>query len=363
MDDIGAPQELNEVLKKGDDLEAQGRLDEAVAVFEGFLKKWPNIKVPGVYDRLGNLYAEKENYDQAEKVYLQAQKFDPNDYQLHYNLGVVYMESGQVQKARECFHRAIGLNPAFHKALINLSELINRPEEAIDFLEKALRLSPGEKDLPKALAMWRNLATDTTAMGGQRLFWAEQAIQKNDLKQARLHLALAQEEPLDGNLRALAFQLESNVLRKGENLQASIAKLETAAEIDPSRPWYWNTLSARKYLLALEPNISPGDRDRLLQEGEEAGYKAISLGDYAKPHQNLASIFLSRGLLTKAREKAEEALHLVQQQRQQGSSGTLICQGCPTGGESEKECLECLRKAQQILADLRLANGDYQIPL
>ncbi len=362
MDDIGAPQELNEVLKKGDDFEEQGRLDEAVAVFEGFLKKWPNLKVPGVYDRLGDLYARQEHYDEAEKVYLQAQKFDPNNYQLHYNLGVVYMESGQVQKARECFHRALGLNPAYHKALTNLSELTNRQEEAIDFLERALRLSPGAKDIPKALAMWLGLAADTTDMGGQRLFWADQALQENDLKRARLHLALAQEEPLDDNLRALAFQLESNVLRKGENLQASIAKLEIAAEIDPSRPWYWNTLSARKYILALEPDISPGDRDRLLQEGEEAGHKAVSLGNYAKPHQNLASIYLSRGFLAKAKEQAEEALNLAQQQRQQSSSGALICQGCPTGGESEKECLACLRKAQQILADLQLATGDYQIP-
>lgn len=75
---------------------------------------------PKVYFRMGNVYRDQKNYDQAIGAYRRALDLDPGDKFVHNNLGVVYMEKGDHASAVRSFKRVVELDPAYDKAVLNL---------------------------------------------------------------------------------------------------------------------------------------------------------------------------------------------------------------------------------------------------
>jgi tetratricopeptide (TPR) repeat protein len=70
-------------------------------------------------------------------------------------LGEQHAASGQVNKAIECFERAVSLNPGYAPAYVNLSAAYReagRGVEAVKACHKALRLSPNDPDAHVNLA-------------------------------------------------------------------------------------------------------------------------------------------------------------------------------------------------------------------
>lgn len=328
--------------------------EKVVSLLEAARSAFPDALA--VASGLADAYAELGWHDKAEKEFRRAiEEIDPNDFVSHYNFGCFLRDIFDIEGAPREFQEAVALNPAYANAWINLSGLTNDPLEAIRCLQQARASGCQEEEMDAALAMWQELMHDQVDMDAQRLHWAEQALMKNDVKSARLHLALACRFNLDNRLRAVAYKIESDILRHQGDLAGSIERLRKAIELDPEPPPYWNTLSARENLLVGQ-QIDPQDVIGFRQQALEHALAAIQRGDYAMPHQNAAAACLALGRLKDAGEHAAKAKDMAGQTL----AGNHICVGCPTEGKIEAECRKCLQKAEVTLRDIDLATGDYR---
>ncbi len=81
---------------------------------------------------------------------------DPNHADLHYRLGLLYRNRGQIADAITEFQHAVTINPSYMKALIKLGLALQedgRVEEAIDVLKQATDLHPEYADLHYQLGL------------------------------------------------------------------------------------------------------------------------------------------------------------------------------------------------------------------
>jgi tetratricopeptide (TPR) repeat protein len=109
--------ELREKFTRAVELTNSNRLDEAEALFEEILEETPEI--PEVHQNLGHIHAQREDWSSAEASYLKALELRPGDRDATTGLTLVYMESGQEQKAQELVNRAAGENPEDANAQFN----------------------------------------------------------------------------------------------------------------------------------------------------------------------------------------------------------------------------------------------------
>ena len=74
-----------------------------------------------VFNRLGMILRKLGKYEQSEKAYLQALKLDPDDEYLYFNVGRLYIDSQNWEKAAQMAQKALNLNPQFEQAKKMLS--------------------------------------------------------------------------------------------------------------------------------------------------------------------------------------------------------------------------------------------------
>ncbi|MBI3933973.1 MAG: CHAT domain-containing protein [Acidobacteria bacterium] len=363
----GLAPELTEVIRQVDDLIGKNQLGEAIALLEKNLEVAG--PVPVLEERLGSCYAEIGNFDTALEYYRKLLDYDPNSFLGYYNLGCVFSDFGHVQQARDCFQKALSLNPAHANAMCNLSELTNVPEEAIGVLKQAMLAAPDDADVPKAIKMWEALSqADPTEIAVHRLLWAGESLKAKHVSHARLHLEMAwrEESLLDARSKALALSLRSDILRQQNLLEESVRALEQAVGLDPTVASYWNNLGARRLIAVDQQSVEQARRE--LKKAEADCRKASTVDDYSRPHQNLAFIWMKQyelyhdpGHLAEVRKEALIAFDMATKQLAAGPSGLLVCKGCPTAGKAPPECQGCLKKAQDLLRDLDLVSGDYRV--
>lgn len=78
-----------------------------------------------MYDKARSLYDEG-NDDQAERLYLQILKTNPKGYADVFNkLGLIQHRKGKLNRAAECFEKALSLNPKYTEASLNLAVTYN----------------------------------------------------------------------------------------------------------------------------------------------------------------------------------------------------------------------------------------------
>ena len=90
-------------------------------------------------------YHQKNNLDEAKKIYLQILKINPNHVNAHNNLGAAYKQLGEIEKAKSCFEKVIQLNPNDVDGHNNLGLLLFELKEiqkAKSFFEKTIQLNP-----------------------------------------------------------------------------------------------------------------------------------------------------------------------------------------------------------------------------
>lgn len=116
------------------------------------------------------------------KLMQQAINLSPNDARLYVNLAWYYCwGTSEYEKSLDTYHRALEINPDLVEALVGAASLYDRPDEVIspqqatEYLEKAVQLAPNDE------SNWYNLAilyakTDKIAQ-------AEQALTKSLLSQ------------------------------------------------------------------------------------------------------------------------------------------------------------------------------------
>ncbi|MGE5657707.1 MAG: tetratricopeptide repeat protein [Actinomycetota bacterium] len=188
--------------------QAQGNLEQAKHWYHKALEIQPNF--PEVYTHLATLYAQQQNWQQALACYQKSTgtlikdtvnsrseifTFNPHDIDIYIQgaeafyqsrkfeqaikvcqrvikmksdaraykiLGNAKQAQGQIEEAKQCYEKALEIEPDFAEAYINLGTLYAQQQEwepAINCYQKALTLKP---DLASA---YRNLAKAWTQIG------------------------------------------------------------------------------------------------------------------------------------------------------------------------------------------------------
>lgn len=101
------------------------------------------------YNRLGILYAKQRAYTDAIECFEIAQSLEPSASSLH-NVGLIYYETGQFDKAAIAFEQAIEMEStlaARHIAYAKVQEKLGHTRRMIEALEKAVELEPNPQSL------------------------------------------------------------------------------------------------------------------------------------------------------------------------------------------------------------------------
>lgn len=96
---------------------------------------------------LGNIYLSLGDIERAEKLYDQAFDLQQDSPLLWNNMGLIYLQKNQVEKAVEHFVTALKLDPTFQDANLNMAELqflYHKYDDAFIFARNALH--QGDKD-------------------------------------------------------------------------------------------------------------------------------------------------------------------------------------------------------------------------
>ena len=113
-------------------------------------------KNAAAYNRLGILYAKSQRYAEAVECFEIAQSLDNNPASIH-NAGLIYLETGEYEKAEMAFMQAIDLEgdvPARYIALAKAEEKLGSYRKAVEALENAYELDPSVSILRQILAIY-----------------------------------------------------------------------------------------------------------------------------------------------------------------------------------------------------------------
>ena len=202
----------NEVFSLAVKNHQEGKTDIALKLYNEILKIDPNQSQ--VLNNLGIIYADLGENQKAIGCYEKLTKNNPNFADAHNNLGVVFKTLGENQKAKECYEKAIAIKPDYADAHNNLGLIyadLGENQKAKSCYEKAIAINPNNADAHN------NLGNIFKELGENKI--AKSCYEKAIAIKPNYALAY-------GNLGAIFFLL-------GEN-QKSIGCYEKAIAINPN---------------------------------------------------------------------------------------------------------------------------------
>jgi tetratricopeptide (TPR) repeat protein len=131
----------------GTELQAQGKLDEAIALYRAALARDPRDAV--TRSNLGAALAAQGRLDDAIAEYRTALDLAPRDADIHYNLANALMAQGKLVDAASQFRVALQIEPALAEAHLNLGNALvalGQAEEAAAHYRRAIDLRPDGVD-------------------------------------------------------------------------------------------------------------------------------------------------------------------------------------------------------------------------
>jgi tetratricopeptide (TPR) repeat protein len=108
------------------------------------------------HQNLGMDYLDRGELDQAIAEFQTAIQLDPKDAKAHYNLGLAYQQQDKLDEAAAAYQEAIGLDPDLANAHNNLGHIYytqGRPEQAIAEYQEAIRINPDDDTAHYNLAL------------------------------------------------------------------------------------------------------------------------------------------------------------------------------------------------------------------
>jgi tetratricopeptide (TPR) repeat protein len=146
------------VYKPGDDSEKNKEFGvKATEYLQKALELKPKNK--DILQALGDINDKMQNFDLAEKFYLQVQELTPDDPDSYYNLAGFYNNNGKYDKAIEMYEKRIALDPADPKGYLYLAGFFQdkrKWDDAIKYheirIEKISESNMEEKDKNELLA-------------------------------------------------------------------------------------------------------------------------------------------------------------------------------------------------------------------
>lgn len=100
-----------------------------------------------LYNNLGNVYNNRKEREKAVSAYKKAIEIDPNHVDAHYNLGTVYHLLKRKEEAMAEYKKTLEINPNHLRALNNLGliyDSLGRRAEAISTYKRALEIQPDD---------------------------------------------------------------------------------------------------------------------------------------------------------------------------------------------------------------------------
>jgi Tfp pilus assembly protein PilF len=105
------------------------------------LAKWN----PDGWVGMASVYYDKNNFDEAIRLLTEAKKVLPEEFRIHFLLGISYQRKHEAIDAATALEKAVQLNDKSVDALSALAlvyDELKRPDESDSIYEKALRLDP-----------------------------------------------------------------------------------------------------------------------------------------------------------------------------------------------------------------------------
>ena len=99
----------------GEALSELGRHQEAEQHYESALRAWPNFKE--ALNSLARLLLDQEHYEDALERYRALERIEPENADIHLQIGVALFKAGRVEEALGSFEHALSLNPTLEPAL------------------------------------------------------------------------------------------------------------------------------------------------------------------------------------------------------------------------------------------------------
>ena len=258
------------------ELHTKGNIKEALEIYNFLIKN--KIYDPRVFNNLGSIYSQLKQFDKAILLFDESIKKFPKSLEAYSNLASVYVIKGKSDIAKKILKRTIELNPNYLRPYSILAGILvgeGNLEKAEFFLRKSLELNP--KDV-NALV---NLACVLKDLGNpeQAEIFLRNALEINP----SYDFALT-------NLGAVLNELEK--FDEGEQC------LRKALSINSSSPMALNNLGN------ILSNIKKNN------EAELCYRKAIEIkSDFSLAYNNLGSLLSKKGNLIEAEKFTEKAIN------------------------------------------------------
>ena len=124
----------------------ESKTDIAQNLYNQVLKIDPNHSA--ALNNLGIIFKELGENQKAKSYCEKAISIDPNHANAHNNLGAIFFELRENQKARECYEKAISIDPNYVNAHNNLGSIfkeLGEYQKAVDCYEKAIAINPNSQ--------------------------------------------------------------------------------------------------------------------------------------------------------------------------------------------------------------------------
>jgi len=153
---IGQDADSSGIFEEGNILFEQGKYDEAITSYQGFLEKNPNAYQ--VRFNIGNCYREKNEFDAAEQEFQavleeantaegpEAMKIQAKALAA---IGELYVIKDDIEKAREYFTQSLERNPQDEILAYNVGEILfsnTKMDEALEYFTLAATIKPAWSD-------------------------------------------------------------------------------------------------------------------------------------------------------------------------------------------------------------------------
>ena len=102
-------------------LQELDRKKDAIDMLNSLLDKKPEYTEATII--LGDLLIEEKSYKEAAMVYMDALKYNPLNYDLNYNLGMVYTLLNDFNNAKQCYEKAAEINHLAYNAKYCLAQI------------------------------------------------------------------------------------------------------------------------------------------------------------------------------------------------------------------------------------------------
>lgn len=138
------PQDSGKIAAVGEEYLRQGNLDRALIEYEKAHLLDP--KESAIKFNLGVVYKEKKDYQKAISLLSVVVRENPRHYLGQVNIGVVYREKGNHREAIHAFNKALAINPGAADVYLLMGETneqMGKKEEALKNVNMALRFVPG----------------------------------------------------------------------------------------------------------------------------------------------------------------------------------------------------------------------------